>query len=281
MNNKCVDLFGGTGFIGSAYHEMFPAYVHSREDVKPVFEDILYMISTTDNYHIFDDLFIDVNTNLIHLLKVLNTFKDDKKLTDTSVFNFISSWFVYGNVYDEHLPVREDSVCKPTGFYSITKKCAEDLLISFCNTYDMKYRILRLCNVYGPNDSGVSKKKNALQYLLNEIKNNRDINLYYDGEFFRDYMHISDVCRAINLCVNCAKTNDIINIGTGRRQRFRDIVDFAIKETNSTSKINSIDAPPFHKTVQSKNMRLDNTKISQLGFKPEINIYDGIRQLLK
>lgn len=279
--NKSVDLFGGTGFIGSAYHRMFPSYVHPREDVKPVCNDVLYMISTTDNYNVFDDLFIDINTNLIHLMKVLESYRKDPELRESQIFNFVSSWFVYGNVYDEYLPVREDAVCNPKGFYSITKKCAEELIISFCETHNMKYRILRLCNVYGPNDFGVSKKKNALQYILNEIKNNRDIQLYYDGEFFRDYMHVKDVCRAINLCINDAKTNDIINIGTGERQKFRDIIDFAIKETNSTSKVIAIDAPPFHKTVQSKDMCLDNTKLRKLGFEQTIGMFDGIRQLLE
>ena len=43
-----------------------------------------------------------------------------------TVFNFISSWFVYGK--NNEIPFREDySQCNPTGFYSITKYCAEQL----------------------------------------------------------------------------------------------------------------------------------------------------------
>ena len=90
--------------------------------------------------------------------------------------------------------------------------------------------------VYGPTDGGVSKQKNALQFLINEIKANNEIKLYYDGNFVRDYMHVDDVCKAIYTVLNRADYNQIINIGSGISQNFREIIDFVIKETKSTSK---------------------------------------------
>jgi nucleoside-diphosphate-sugar epimerase len=269
-----IDLFGGTGFIGSNYSKLYPdsTHIHDREDNVPVSNNVLYMISTTHNYHVFDDIHKDVDTNLTKLLKVLTNCKDKD-----IVFNFVSSWFVYGDV---ELPAKEDSNCKPKGFYSITKKCAEDLIISYCDTFKIKYRILRLCNVYGGDDLGVSKQKNALQYLIGEIKNNRDIKLYYDGQFIRDYMHVYDVCSAINLCINSVEYNQIINIGSGIPQNFREIIDFIFEETKSTSKIIPIDAADFHKIVQVKDMYMDTAKLKNLGFVQNISIEDGMRKLL-
>lgn len=269
-----IDLFGGTGFIGSNFKKMYDEYthVHDREDNVPVYENVLYMISTTHNYHVFDDIHKDVDTNLTKLLNVLQNCKDKN-----IVFNFISSWFVYGDV---QLPAREDSSSKPKGFYSITKRCAEDLIISYCETFKIKYRILRLCNVYGPSDGGVSKQKNALQYLINEIKANNEIKLYYDGDFIRDYMHVDDVCKAIYSVLYRAKHNQIINIGSGIPQKFREIIDFVVKETNSTSKITAIDAVDFHKIVQVKDMYMDVSKLNELGFKQHIDIFKGVKQLI-
>lgn len=88
-----IDLFGGTGFVGGNYKRMFPELtnVHGREDDIPVFKDVLYMISTTSNYNVFGDVHIDVSTNLTKMLKVLSNCKDRD-----IVFNFVSSWFVYG-----------------------------------------------------------------------------------------------------------------------------------------------------------------------------------------
>jgi len=269
-----IDLFGGTGFIGSNYYKLYPnnTHVHNRENNVPISKDVLYMISTTHNYHVFDDIHKDVDTNLTKLLNVLENCKDKD-----IVFNFISSWFVYGDI---SLPAKENVCCNPKGFYSITKKCAEDLIISYCQTFKIKYRILRLCNVYGKDDSGVSKKKNALQFIINELKYNKPVNLYYNGNFIRDYMHVSDVCKAIHLCVNNAEYNQIINIGSGIPQIFREMVDFVVKKTDSKSIINDVDAAEFHKIVQVKDMYLDNTKLVKLGFKQEIDIFTGINTLL-
>lgn len=269
-----IDLFGGTGFIGGNYYTLYKdlTHIHDREDNVPIFKDVLYMISTTHNYHVFDDIHKDVDTNLTKLLKVLSNCKDKD-----IVFNFVSSWFVYGDI---PLPAKENDICKPKGFYSITKRCAEELIISYCNTFGIKYRILRLCNVYGRNDDGASKQKNALQYLINEIKNDKVVNLYYNGQFVRDYMHVNDVCTAVNLCVTTAKPNQIINIGSGKPQNFREIIDFVIRETKSKSKIVPIDATEFHKTVQVKDMYMDTSKLNSLGFKQEIGIFNGIKQLL-
>ena len=178
------------------------------------------------------------------------------------------------------MPAKETSLCNPRGFYSITKKCAEDLVISYCKTFNLPYRILRLCNVYGPTDKGVSKQKNALQYLIKEIKNNNDINLYYDGDFIRDYMHVDDICRAIYLCLEKSDHNQIINIGSGVAQNFKEIIDFAIAESNSSSKTSSIEAADFHKLVQVKDMVMDVSKLKELGFCQSIPIQDGIKQLI-
>lgn len=269
-----IDLFGGTGFIGSNFARLYQkdTYIHPREDDLAIHKEVLYMISTTHNYNVFDDVYKDVNTNLIKTLKVLSNCKNKD-----FVFNYISTWFVYG---ETEMPAKETSSCNPRGFYSITKKCAEDLVISYCKTFNLPYRILRLCNVYGPTDKGVSKQKNALQYLIKEIKNNNDINLYYDGDFTRDYMHVDDICKAIYLCLEKSEYNQIINIGSGIPQNFKEIIDFAIAESNSSSKTNPIEAAEFHKLVQVKDMVMDVSKLKELGFCQSIPIQDGIKQLI-
>ena len=94
--------------------------VHPRNNVIPTSPNVLYMRSTTDNYNVFSDLFVDIDTNLTHLMRVLNSYTDNEPLRSNSIFNFVSSWFVYGKTDD--LPAKETSICNPKGFYSITKK---------------------------------------------------------------------------------------------------------------------------------------------------------------
>jgi len=270
-----ISVFGSTGFIGTKFCEMYQPEVLKipRDSIESKSSTILYLISTTDNYNVFTNCTLDIETNLIVLMKVLENFKNSKK---QCVFNFVSSWFVYG---DTDLPAREDSQCDPKGFYSITKLCAERLVESYCKTYNIDYRIIRLANVYGSSDLGVSKRKNALQFLISRLKRDEPIELYDNGDFVRDYIHVSDACKAIRLIMKNGPINDIINVGSGNPTMFKDIIGTASKILNSKSKIGSMSPPDFHKLVQVKDMYLDVTKLSSLGFKQKISIEDGIKIL--
>ena len=274
MDKLTLSIYGGSGFIGKRFSDIskHKCIKIDREKRKPKSKEIVYFISTTHNYHVLDNLKIDIDTNLNVLMEVLETIKDQH---DT-VINFISSWFVYG---ETSLPAREDMDCKPKGFYSITKHTAESLLVSFCETYNIKYRILRLSNVYGGEDSGVSKKKNALQYLISEMKNDSPIKLYHGGNFYRDYLHVDDICKAIDLCVAKGRLNEIVNIGSGQKIKFKDVINIAKKELNSKSKIGTMQPPIFHKVIQVKDFYMDTSKLRKLGFSPKININEGIKKL--
>jgi nucleoside-diphosphate-sugar epimerase len=263
-----ISVFGGTGFVGSEFCKQYSndVVIMDRDATIPVSNKVLYLISTVDNYNVLTDPYIDINTNLIHLMKVLENCKD-KNIE----FTFISSWFVYG---DTDLPAREDSVCKPKGFYSITKYAAEQLLESYCKTFNIKYKIIRLGNVVGKTDDKVSKKKNALQYLIEELRANRPINLYYDGYFYRDFIHVSDVANGIKFIMDNCNTNDVYNLASGKAIEFRDVIETAIDLLDSTSEVGTMDATDFHKIVQVKSMYLDTLKVRNAGWKPKMNIYD-------
>jgi nucleoside-diphosphate-sugar epimerase len=273
-----INLFGGTGFIGKKFHDLYKNEVilNERNNYTPQTNNILYFISTVDNYNIHKDLQIDIDTNLKVLMNVLEHIKYNKN----AVFNFVSSWFVYGQNPD--IPFHEEnSKCNPTGFYSITKFCAEQMIICFCNTFDIKYRIFRLANVLGEGDNKISAKKNALQFMVKEIVNNKDIHLYYGGEVLRDYIYIDDVCDGIKVCLDKAPTNQIINIGSGSPSRFLNIIDKTIKKTNSKSKIINIEPTKFHNIVQVRHSYLDTAKIRSYGFEPKYNMDNILDKLIQ
>ena len=274
-----ISVYGGTGFIGSRFCELYNDKVTlvSRDQKQSDYENILYLISTTNNYNIFSDPYIDIETNLKLLIEVLEANR--KKYGNNFIFNFVSSWFVYGKIDD--FPASETSQCEPKGFYSITKRAAEQMLISYCQTYNIKYRILRLSNIYGESDKKVSKKRNALQYLIEQLSKNNDINLYDDGEHIRDFLYVEDACRAINICLQKAAINDIINIGSGNPYKFKDLMGYCKNKLNSSSRLISVVPPEFHNIVQVKNMFLDVSKLKSFGFEQNYNIYQGLDVVLK
>ena len=263
----------GKGFVGGRYCELTPnVIVNDRNDYEVKDDEVLYFISTIDNYNVHTNPYLDIDTNLTTLIKTLESCRD-KDVT----FNFISSWFVYGDV---PLPAKEDSYCDPKGFYSITKRAAEQLLISYCETFNLKYRIIRLANVLGKSDHKVSKKKNALQYMINEIKEDHDVNLYDKGNVFRDYIHVDDVVQAINLIIGSGKTNEIYNVGNGEKIYIGDVLHKVKDKTGSKSNLVNIDTVEFHKKVQTKNMVLNISKLKQLGYTPKYSFDDIIDSLI-
>ena len=270
-----ISVFGATGFIGSQFvkNSTLQTYSIPRNELASMSPEVLFFIGTTDNYNVFQDHLIDVNTNITHML---NCLKASHIAHPDLVFNFVSSWFVYG---ESQLPFSEEQECRPKGFYSITKRASEQLLESFCLTFGVKYRIIRLANTFGENDLGVSKKKNALQFLIEKLRANEPIELYEGGNFIRDYIHVCDVIRAIDLILLEAPMNTIYNVGTGVPSLFCDLINVARDELDSKSIIKSIPTPEFHKLVQVRDSYLNVSRIERLGFKPKADLHNEIRLL--
>ena len=283
MNNDKISVMG-VGFIGKKYCQIYSekTYKEERCEINPKYNNVLYTRSTVSNYNILNKntIKLDIETNLCHLMDVLPNVSGD--------FNFLSSWFCYGFNQESVLSKKskEDSYCNPTGFYSITKRAAEQLIQSYHSTVKAdlvsgpsSYRILRLCNVIG-NDPGANKQKNALEYIISKILKNETVNIY-EGSNFRNYLHIEDVCRAINLCIESGEKNSIYNIGSPESVKLIDIIDYVINKTNSKSEVKIIKPPQFHNIVQVSDFWMDVEKITKLGFYPKYTVWQSLDEILK
>tara|TARA_R110002126_G_scaffold74218_1_gene185142 strand:- start:25 stop:858 length:834 start_codon:yes stop_codon:yes gene_type:complete len=275
-----IQVFGGSGFVGSEFTRQNPGcIVNARDDYSVKEKNILYMISTVTNYHVKTNPYIDIDTNLTTLMKVLEQIKNNMlQAEDGYVLNFISSWFVYG---ETEMPAHEESNCYPNGFYSITKRCAEQLLISYCETFGIKYRILRLANVAGHGDKKASPQKNALQHMINELKAGRDVNVYDGGNLYRDYIHVSDVARAIKLIMETGEVNTTYNVGNGQPLLFKDMIEYAKELIGGEGKLVPIEIPDFHRTVQVRSMWMLSDKLKSLGYAPNYDMKAIIEDMVK
>lgn len=271
-----VSLFGSTGFIGSAYCDFSENQVDcvDRNNPHPLFTEIVYALGTTDNYNVFDNPRLDIESNILKLISDLELMRHK---FGTFSINYLSSWFVYGDLSKP--PFRENQYCEPKGFYSISKLSAEMFLRSYCETFGIRYRVLRLANVFGKGDFRASKKKNALQYLIEEIKAGRDVNVYEGGDFLRDYIDVRDVVRAIDLIIKSQPDETIINVGTGDPTKFGDLLERAKTVFTSESELIPISTPDFHRKVQVKDAYLDVSTLTKLGFIPRYSVLDEIINL--
>src|ERR1017187_6394322 len=291
-----LTVLGGKGFIGGHFVDLLKKqnsqYIANEKlDYNVKTNDVISYISTVDNYNVFENPYIDIDTNLTVLIKLLESWRNRvEQKRYVGCFNFVSSWFVYGNEYGlrflgneiglNGFGASETDRCDPKGFYGITKRAAEQLLISYCETYGLNYRILRLSNVIGPGDKKVSKKKNALTYMINQMKEDKLIELYDDGDFYRDFIHVDDCVTAIDLVLTKGDENAIYNIGGGVPVKFKNAIEHAWAKMGSRSEIVPIVGKEFHRVVQAKSFFMCTAKLRKLGFVPKYDIYQAIDTLI-
>lgn len=252
-----LSIFGSTGFVGSNFCKLYPeiSFAEKRNSIIPNNDTILYLRGTTTNYNVFSNPSLDVKTNLLLFTETL------KNIDPYNEFNLISSWFCEN----------------PKGFYSITKLTQEMLLESYCKTFNIPYKILRLSNVIG-GDKKASNKKNALEFLIDKIKKNEDIEIY-EGNNYRDFINIQDCCRAIKLVIDKGNNGKIYNIGTGESFKIGDLCEYCIAITKSKSQIKIIPTPKFHQQVQVKDYFMNISELKKLGFKPKYHIWETLNRL--
>lgn len=259
-----ISVYGSTGIIGSYFVGLHGGRPLLRDQLAPMDKEALYLISTTSNT--YSDPLIHTDTNIDCLMKRLVACQR----TGLQTFNFISSWFVYGPTTDI---MAEHSQCSPKGLYSITKYCAEQLVIDFCSFHGIDWRIMRLPNLYGGRDKS-DGQRNILHYIVQQLKASKAVEVV--SGLTRDYLHIYDVCQAINFLISSSPVNDVYNIGSGQETLLSDCIDFCAKTLNSQS---TISFRPHRNHEQSLRMRLDCRKLQALGFAPSIPLYQGLQDL--
>ena len=257
-------IYGGTGNIGSYFIGLYGGRPLQRRQLAPMDEEVLYLISTTSNS--YTDPLLHTDTNIDALMKRLVACQE----AGVKTFNFVSSWFVYG--LHQGL-MKEEDPCMPKGLYSITKRCAEQLVIDYCSHHGIAWRILRLGNVYGGLDIS-NGQRNALHYIIQELKASRPVEGV--GGMRRDYIHIYDTCRAIQHVCKEGERNCIYNIGSGRSTFLSHCISYCKEMLQSKS---IVSYRTLRNDEQSLVMALDCTKLFNTGFSPLISLEEGLADL--
>jgi nucleoside-diphosphate-sugar epimerase len=116
--------------------------------------------------------------------------------------------------------------------------------------------------------------------MIKELAQGRDVSLYKGGAI-RDYMDVRDCVKAISLVLEMGELNQIYNISNGQGLNIKDLIDVAHRESGYLAKVGVMDVPEFHKTVQVKNMYLDNRKLKDLGYEQSHDIKQTARELVR
>ncbi|MBN1502657.1 NAD-dependent epimerase/dehydratase family protein [Candidatus Woesearchaeota archaeon] len=300
--SKNILITGGLGFIGSnlaeecvdcGYKVVLLSKTTSKienirrfkdkvsliiKDVRDIdrevvgFDWIFHLAGTTNNYHVLNDPYLDINMNCVGTIALLEACR---KNNPSVRIVYGSTFFVNGNARD--IPVEPNTPCKPLGLYGATRLAGEHFCRIYNNVFDMNALIARFTNVFGIREQTKNKKKAGFTYLINLALGGEEIPLYSNGNFYRDYIYISDVVKACLIMAKSGEKSKVYYVGRGEFIKFREIMDLVIHEVGKGT-IKPIEPPDFHKRVGITNFVCDNSELKKLGWSPQVTLKEGIRR---
>lgn len=176
-----------------------------------------------------------------------------------------------GGIYGETPePATEQTLPRPKAFYSIHKYAAERYL----ELSGLPYAIARLANVYGPRQRS-DLEGGVVAILAERLAAGLPITIYGTGEQRRDFVHVTDVVRALLAMVQ-THANGMWNVGTGTMTTVNEL----LRETEAVfGAATSIEHLPSRAgDVFQSCLAIDAIK-RDLGWAPAISLAEGLRTL--
>src|SRR5687767_6027074 len=137
--------------------------------------------------------------------------------SDLRCFIQISTDEVYGSIADGS-SVETDEL-RPRNPYSASKAGADRLAYSYWATYGVPVMITRASNNYGP----YQFPEKVIPLFATNLIDGLQVPLYGDGLNERDWLHVDDHCRAVDLLIDAAKDGEVYNVGGGNHVRNVDL----------------------------------------------------------
>ena len=215
---KRIVITGKSGLLGSTFFKKYShkykiiSYPHRIENttklnkwlIKKNFNCFIHFaaISTLKNKQNIKTL-VKINKDAsINLLKTLL----NSKIKNLNFFLFISSSHVYGNSPKK---IRESKKTLPINHYGRSKKLVEDFIIKNRTHFDFKIGIARIFNFTG-------KYQKEGHFIPDISKKIKKFKIIKGINQFRDFIHIDDVCKSIDLIIK-KKLEKPINISSGNK----------------------------------------------------------------
>jgi dTDP-glucose 4,6-dehydratase len=180
----------------------------------------------------------------------------------------ISTDEVYGSV--ESGSSRETDALMPRNPYAASKAGADRLAYSYFATYGLPVIVTRASNNYGPFQFPEKLIPLFVTHALDELP----LPLYGDGLNVRDWLHVDDHCRAVELLLTRGKDGETFNIGGGNEvpnlELTRRILALLGKPE---SLIRRVTDRPGH----DRRYSLDCSRLRALGWSPQVAFDDGLR----
>lgn len=270
--DRQIRMFDREAFTDMEFIEGDFLNQHDIDEAVAGCDAVFHMISTTVPKSSNDDPIYDVETNVVGTLHLLNAAVRNqvKKVVFTS-----SGGTVYG--IPEYLPIREDHPTNPICSYGINKLEIEKYLFLYSKLHGLDYSVVRISNPYGQGQR-TDAQQGAIGVFSARALADEPLEIWGDGSVVRDYIHVSDVSKALVKALEYSGKSRIFNIGSGEGKSLNEIMD-ALDEVLGKRTVRHYKKS---RTVDVPISVLDNTLAStDFGWSPLITFSDGLVQTVR
>ncbi|MEN7538092.1 dTDP-glucose 4,6-dehydratase [Aurantiacibacter flavus] len=168
------------------------------------------------------DAFISTNVDGTHsLLKAARTVWLDEGAGRPHRFHHVSTDEVYGSLGPDDPAFCETTPYAPNSPYSASKAASDHLVRAYHHTFGLETTTSNCSNNYG---SYQFPEKLIPLFLINCLEG-RSLPIYGDGMNVRDWLHVEDHCRGIELVLQGGKPGEVYNIGGGEELPNMTVID--------------------------------------------------------
>ena len=300
MRNRRVLVTGGAGFIGSnlaneladkndviALDSFYLGTPDNLDDTVELVEkdvldknlptdvDVVFHLSALSSYAMHEeDPCEGSRVNVGGFVNVVEQARQDG--CDTVVYASTSS--VYGSRKE---PTSEETPVVARTGYEASKLARERYAEFFSNRHEVALAGMRFFSVYGGYGKAERHKgryANVVAQFAEEVAQGRAPIIYGDGSQTRDFVHVSDIVRAIVLAGE-NRLDGVYNVGTGIPCSFNGVVEAVTAEIGSDINPEYIDNP-IPENVYVHDTCADYTKLKEAtGWEPKIGFEEGVRMV--
>ena len=184
----------------------------------------------------------------------------------------ISTDEVYGSI--ERGSFKEEDALHPNSPYAASKAAADHLVLSYFATYKLPVIIVRSSNNFGQ----YQFPEKVIPLFITNALEDKKLPLYGDGLNVRDWLYVLDNCRAIDLILHKGQVGSIYNVAAGNEKTNLELTKVILKIMGKPEGlIEYVKDRPGH----DRRYSLDWTKIKALGWQPQYQFAEALRQTIK
>ena len=213
------------------------------------------------------------HTNVIGTQTLLEAARDVGGLQR---FHHVSTCEVYGDLpLDSDEMFSEDSPYRPRTPYNASKAGADHAVRAYHETFGIPISITNCSNNYGP----YQFPEKVIPLFVTNALDDQPLPMYASTQNKREWLHVQDHCRAIELVLRSDRMGETYNVGSGIEASIEEIADLVLALTDKPESLKTIVPDrPGH----DRRYLLDSSKLRrELGWEPEIGWKDGLRETVE